>query len=126
MSTRFVIIGALMGFLAVAAGAFGAHGLRETLSEQDLTIYQTAVTYQMYHALALILYGLLARGWQDAPSWPGLALLAGIVIFSGSLYLLVFTGVRKWGMVTPIGGLAFLIGWAGIAYAAWQAARSTG
>lgn len=104
---------ALLGGLAVAAGAFGAHALEDRLSSHYLTVYQTAVQYQMYHALALLAVALLGAVLPDA-AWlrPGAwAFLVGIVLFSGSLYALVFSGVRMLGMITPIGGVAFLVGW---------------
>ncbi len=121
MGSRWIMVGAMLGFLAVGAGAFGAHGLRRVLSETDLGIYQTAVTYQFYHALALVLYGLWMRQHAAAPGWPAVAFVLGVAVFSGSLYLLVLSGVRSWGMVTPIGGVAFLAGWAGFAWSAWRA-----
>ncbi len=99
-------------FLAVALGAFGAHALRGRLTEEMLAVFETGVRYHFYHAL-----GLLAVAWlsEQHPSSlaqaSGWALTAGIVIFSGSLYLLSFTGLRWLGAVTPIGGVAFLAGW---------------
>lgn len=121
MDRVFVVLGATLAGLAVAAGAFGAHGLRARLSPEMLTIFETAVRYQMYHAL-----GLLAVAWATT-RWPGSAapiagwlLVAGIVVFSGSLYVLTLTGVRWLGAITPIGGVAFLAGWALLA---WTVAR---
>jgi uncharacterized membrane protein YgdD (TMEM256/DUF423 family) len=117
----FAWIGAAMGFLAVAAGAFGAHALRSRLTPGDLEIFETAARYQMYHALAL-----LAAAWAVG-RWPGAAahasgwlFLGGTLVFSGSLYLLVLTGQRWLGAVTPIGGLGLLAGWLALA---WTAAR---
>jgi uncharacterized membrane protein YgdD (TMEM256/DUF423 family) len=108
--------GALFGFLAVALGAFGAHGLEGRLSPADLATFETAVRYQMYHALALILVGATAAtlpGFRvRAAGW---AFASGILVFSGSLYLLVLTGHRWLGAVTPLGGVAFLVGWAALA-----------
>jgi uncharacterized membrane protein YgdD (TMEM256/DUF423 family) len=112
-------LGALFSFLGVAAGAFGAHALRNRLPPDLLAIFETGVRYQMYHALALF-----AAAWASAhfssglPAWAGGAFAGGIVIFSGSLYVLAFTGVRAWGAVTPVGGLLFLVGWALLAVAA--------
>lgn len=107
-------VGALAGLLAVMAGAFGAHGLRHVVSERGLEVFQTAVSYQMYHALMLVgaslmpALGLSRRLLTIACGfW-----LAGIVLFSGSLYLLVLTGVHWLGPVTPAGGVCFMIGWA--------------
>ncbi len=112
MARLFLFSGGLFGLLAVAAGAFGAHALRARLDAEDLQIFETAVRYQMYHALALLAVGLLESRWPSALSTAsGWFFLAGIVIFSGSLYVLVLSGARWWGAVTPIGGTAFLVGW---------------
>ena len=120
----FGIFGGAFGFLAVALGAFGAHALRGRLTPADLAIFETGVRYQMYHALALLLVAaLLARGGGGAASLAGWGFTAGIVVFSGSLYLMVFTGQRWLGAVTPIGGLAFLVGWAALT---WTFVRSHG
>ncbi len=108
----FIRLGAGFGFLAVALGAFGTHGLRGVLSLHNMDIFQTAVTYMMYHALALIGFGLL----KPARNWPGFAFASGIVVFSGSLFLIVGTGNLNWGMVTPVGGVLFLAGWAGFLF----------
>src|SRR5690242_12378967 len=116
MDRTFLLIAALAGFTGVALGAFGAHGLRGRLTPEMLAVFETGVRYQMYHALALFGTGLLmARmsGWLIATAaW---AFVAGIVLFSGSLYALAFTGVTMLGAITPIGGLAFLVGWACLA-----------
>ncbi len=108
-----LVAGAMFGLLAVMAGAFGAHGLRRMVSERALEVFQTAVTYQMYHALALVLVAVLAglglsRQLLGAAAW---FYLTGILLFSGSLYLLVFTGYHWLGPVTPLGGVCFMIGW---------------
>jgi uncharacterized membrane protein YgdD (TMEM256/DUF423 family) len=109
----FVLLGIAFAFLAVALGAFGAHALQERLSAADAGIFETAVRYQMYHALALLFVGAAAVRWPGgATTIAGWLFVAGIVVFSGSLYTLVLSGVRAWGMVTPLGGLAFLAGWA--------------
>lgn len=118
MTRHSMTIATVLGFLAVAAGAFGAHALRQRLDADMLAVYQTAVRYQMWHALALLLTGLLL----DRDRRPGLRVaawgyLAGIVLFSGSLYALTLSGVKAWGAVTPFGGIAFLIGWAALATA---------
>jgi uncharacterized membrane protein YgdD (TMEM256/DUF423 family) len=109
----FAAAGAVLGFLGVAAGAFAAHALRSRLSAESLSIFETAVRNQVYHALALVAVALAYDRWP-APqiAWAGVLFLGGVVVFSGSLYLLVLTGVRWWGAVTPLGGLAFLAGWA--------------
>jgi uncharacterized membrane protein YgdD (TMEM256/DUF423 family) len=99
-------------FVAVALGAFGAHGLRNRLSADMLAIFETGVRYQIYHALALLFVGWWSNAHPNA--WvvrAGWAFVLGIVIFSGSLYVLSLSGVRTWGAITPVGGLAFLAGW---------------
>lgn len=114
-----LVAGALFGLLAVMAGAFGAHGLRTVASARELGVFQTAANYQMYHALALVLVALL-HGRGLSTRLLGLAgrfFLAGIVLFSGSLYLLVLTGAHWLGPVTPLGGLCFMVGWALLAAA---------
>jgi len=113
----FGILGASFAFLAVALGAFGAHGLEGRLSPADLATFETAVRYQMYHALGLLLIGVAS--WA-VPGFrgriPGWAFVTGILVFSGSLYVLVLTGQRWLGAVTPLGGLAFLVGWGALAW----------
>ena len=105
--------------LAVAAGAFGAHGLRARLSPESLAIFETAARYQMYHALGLIAAGWAAARWPGAlPHWAGWLFLAGTVLFSGSLYALALTGTRWLGAITPLGGVAFLAGWLCLALSA--------
>ena len=113
MPSTIIAIAAINGFLSVALGAFAAHGLRARLAPDMLAIFQTGVQYQMYHTLAMFGVGLLCMHIQDsallrASAW---AFLAGIVIFSGSLYILSLTGVRWLGAITPIGGVGFLAGW---------------
>ncbi|HEX5705946.1 MAG TPA: DUF423 domain-containing protein [Pyrinomonadaceae bacterium] len=119
MERTFFILGAASAFVGVAAGAFGAHGLKSRLDADMLAVFETGVRYQMYHALAL-----LASAWAAA-RWPGTLanasgwlFVAGTLIFSGSLYVLSLTGARWLGAITPIGGLAFLAGWACLALAA--------
>jgi uncharacterized membrane protein YgdD (TMEM256/DUF423 family) len=115
----FLLIGALAGFTGVALGAFGAHALRTRLSPEMLAVFETGVRYQIYHALAVIATGLIVArsgGWLIVTA--GWLFAAGIVLFSGSLYLLAFTGVTVLGAITPIGGVAFLLGWACLALAA--------
>ena len=111
----FIIAGAVNAFIAVAFGAFGAHALKERLSEKYLAIWETAVQYQMYHAIGLIVIGILMStniiGNVSQLSWAGYLMLAGIVIFSGSLYVLSLSGIGVLGAITPIGGVAFLSAW---------------
>jgi uncharacterized membrane protein YgdD (TMEM256/DUF423 family) len=119
MDKTFLLLGAVAAFLAVILGAFGAHALRGRLSPEMLAVFQTGVQYHMYHALGLILVSATMghlSGWLIQTA--GWCFVAGIVLFSGSLYLLAATGVTILGAITPIGGLAFLIGWACLAFAA--------
>jgi len=120
----FAALGALNALLAVALGAFGAHALRGRLSPELADVYHTASQYQFYHALGLLAIALLlARLPESAPlRSAGWLMLAGIVLFSGSLYVLAITGARWLGAVTPLGGIAFLIAWALVALAALRAA----
>jgi uncharacterized membrane protein YgdD (TMEM256/DUF423 family) len=111
---NLLISAALAALLAVAFGAFGAHGLKSVLSEADMAIYRTAVDYHMWHALGLALIGLLAERYPDARGfrWAGGAMMIGLLLFSGSLYALSLSGLRWLGMITPLGGLSFMAGWA--------------
>ncbi|MEW6444716.1 MAG: DUF423 domain-containing protein [Pseudomonadota bacterium] len=120
----FLLTGALLGGLGVAFGAFGAHGLKKVLSPALLDIYHTAVLYQFLHVFALLAAGLWLRQSPEATGvgLAGWAWLGGILLFSGSLYLYVFSGVHWLAMVTPVGGVLFMIGWLA---AAWAAARAT-
>jgi uncharacterized membrane protein YgdD (TMEM256/DUF423 family) len=121
MDRLFALLGAISAFIAVAAGAFGAHALRARLPADLLAVFETAARYQMYHAL-----GLLAVAWSAA-QWPGALVrsagwlfVGGTVVFSGSLYVLSLTGLRWLGAVTPLGGLLFLGGWAALAAGVWR------
>ncbi len=118
MRSPFLFWAAVLGFLGVAMGAFGAHGLKHILSEHGLDIYKTAVSYQMWHALALGLVAVLPA--HNALRWAGWLFVAGIVLFSGSLYLLALSNLTWLGMITPLGGVAFLTAWALLAYVALQ------
>lgn len=120
MERFFLAAGSISGFLAVALGAFAAHSLRTRLTSHDIEIFQTGVHYQLAHALVLIAVGILIRVFPEASAYgrAGYAFLAGIVIFSGSLYALVLTQLRWFGAITPIGGVCFLIGWLLLAYGA--------
>lgn len=111
-----LIIGAILAFLGVVLGAFGAHALKDKFPEPRYEkIWNTAVEYQMYHALAMVLLGILSMdalfGSSSLLSWAGYVMFAGVIFFSGSLYVLSVTGVKKLGAITPIGGLLFLVGW---------------
>jgi uncharacterized membrane protein YgdD (TMEM256/DUF423 family) len=121
MPRTFLLAGALAGFVGVAFGAFGAHGLRGRLSPDMLAVFETGVRYQMYHALALMLTAALMMTGRiesgRAVAAAGWLFVAGIVLFSGSLYLLAVTGITVLGAITPIGGVAFLLGWACLAIA---------
>jgi len=115
-STALVLAGAVSGFLAVAAGAFGAHALRARLAPDMLAVFETAARYQMTHALALLFVGWVARRRpKSALRLAGWLFVVGTVLFCGSLYGLAFSGARGLGAVTPLGGLAFLAGWIALA-----------
>ncbi|MCO7175078.1 DUF423 domain-containing protein [Sporolactobacillus kofuensis] len=118
----FIVIGAILAFLSVAFGAFGAHVLKARLTEQDLDVFQTGVHYQMFHAIGLIIIGLLTMtvfsGQSTLLSWSGWLMFAGVLLFSGSLYALTLSGVRLLGAITPIGGVAFLVSWVLVVIAA--------
>lgn len=118
----FVVLGSIGALLSVALGAFGAHGLKNILSPQMLANYQTGVQYQMMHALGLICIGIITKwlGPSTILHSAGWLLLAGIIIFSGSLYILSITGITKFGAITPIGGVAFILGWLCLIIAVWK------
>ena len=109
MNKLLVALGAINAGIAVAAGAFAAHGLRERLAARALEIFETGARYQMYHALAMILAAVVATSGARTAGW---IFQGGIVVFSGSLYALALSDVKVLGAITPIGGLAFLLGWA--------------
>ncbi len=116
-----MVIGALSAFVAVAAGAFGAHSLRGRLPADLLDVFETGVRYQMYHALALLGVAWAVGRWPGSTaSWAGWLFAAGTVIFSGSLYVLSLTGQRWLGAITPVGGITLLAGWLLLAWAAWR------
>jgi uncharacterized membrane protein YgdD (TMEM256/DUF423 family) len=117
----FFAAGAIAGFLAVALGAFGAHALKTRLSPEMLNVFEVGVRYHFYHALALLAVAWACTRWPGSlTSASGWLFIAGIVIFSGSLYLLTFSGMRWFGAITPIGGLAFLAGWVLLIVAVWK------
>jgi len=118
-----LVIGSLNAALAVILGAFGAHGLKARVDAQLLAVWQTASEYHFYHALGLLLVGLLAKQFSTAGIvTSGWVMLAGTLVFSGSLYLLVLTGQRWLGAITPIGGTALIIAWLMLA---WSLYKST-
>ena len=113
----WLIVGASLAGVAVLLGAFGAHSLKSKVSPEDLFIFETGVRYHMYHALGLLFIGVIGfQISQDVIQIPAFLFTAGIIIFSGSLYLLVFTNTRWLGAITPIGGLCFIIGWLLLAF----------
>jgi uncharacterized membrane protein YgdD (TMEM256/DUF423 family) len=117
MSRVFALAGALSAFIAVAAGAFGAHALRTRLPPDQLAVFETGARYQMYHALALLAVAWAVTRWPDAVPLraAGWLFIGGTLVFSGSLYLLALTGSRWLGAITPVGGVLFLAGWAALA-----------
>ncbi|MGN7396613.1 DUF423 domain-containing protein [Peribacillus frigoritolerans] len=117
----FIILGALNGFIAVALGAFGAHGLEGKIPDKYLETWQTAVQYQMFHAVGLLVLGLLA-GKMDSPliNWSGWLMLIGIILFSGSLFVLSVTQIKVLGAITPLGGVSFLVAWVLMIIAAYK------
>ncbi|ASS94715.1 DUF423 domain-containing protein [Peribacillus simplex] len=117
----FIILGALNGFIAVAFGAFGAHGLEGKIPDKYLETWQTAVQYQMFHAVGLLVIGLLA-GKISSPliNWSGWLMLIGIILFSGSLFVLSVTQIKVLGAITPLGGVSFLVAWVLMIIAAYK------
>lgn len=118
----FLILGSLNALIGVALGAFGAHGLKTKVAPEMLAVWNTAVLYHLIHALGLLLIGILCQLMPAAPlvKVAGWSILLGVLLFSGSLYALVLTGTKPIGIITPFGGIAFLIGWLLLAIAAWQ------
>lgn len=117
----YLILGSANAMLAVILGAFAAHGLKDRLSVQSLAIFDTAVQYHFYHALGLIIVGLIAT--QIASSgvrYSAWLMLGGMVLFSGSLYILALTGIRQLGMITPLGGLCFIAAWLTLMISIWK------
>lgn len=123
MVQLFWAIAAICGGLSVAAGAFASHALKENLSDRALEIFETGAKYQMYHALALLLVATLllrTEGGQSLLTTAGISFIVGILLFSGSLYTLSLTGIKVLGAITPLGGVAFLVGWGCLAIAAFS------
>lgn len=122
MERTFFLIASLLGGLSVALGAFGAHALRDRIEAGLLANYQTGVTYMFFHALALFVVVIALGKWpvSSLPVWSGWLFVVGIVFFSGSLFVMAFTGQRWLGAITPIGGVAFIAGWLLLAWTAWR------
>ena len=122
MTKLFLMVGTIGGFLSVALGAFAAHALKELLTEQLLATFRTAVEYQFFHSLGLILIALVLSQKPEVKflKVAGIAMITGILLFSGSLYILAFTGLTSFGIITPFGGLAFLIAWLYFSLAVWK------
>ena len=121
MERHFLGLGALSACIAVAAGAFGAHALRDAVTADRLAVWETAARYQMYHALALLVVAYLAEQKSAGPARvSGWLFVAGTVLFSGSLYALTLTGITLLGGITPLGGVAFLAGWLVLAWGVWR------
>lgn len=115
----FLLLGIINGFLAVALGAFGAHGLEGKVTEKMLGVWEKAVTYQMFHSMALLVTGLLVSKIQATSlTSAGWLFFIGIILFSGSLYIYSTTGIKALAMITPLGGVTFLVGWVLLGYAA--------
>ena len=121
MERKWLLIASVFGFLGVVLGAFGAHGLKESLSTYHMDVFKTGVHYHLVHAVVLLIFAVLRNQFKSFPSWPGWCFTFGIIIFSASLYALAISGVSKWGMITPIGGLLFLAGWLGLIFSAIKA-----
>jgi len=121
MIKLWLVLGSVAMFLGVALGAFGAHGLKDVLSQEMKAVYQTAVSYHLIHGLALLWAALAMTKYPQASlAFAAGAFFVGIILFSGSLYALSITGISRLGMITPFGGLAFLVGWGAIAFSAFK------
>lgn len=121
MSKTILMIASIFLALAVAIGAFGAHGLKPQLTAEMLNTYKTGVEYHFYHALGLLFVGILAYVMPSGfLNWSALFLAAGIILFSGSLYMLAITGIKWLGAITPLGGLSFITGWILLLVAVWK------
>lgn len=119
----FLATAAVFGGLSVVGGAFASHALKERLTDRALAIFETGARYQMYHALALLLVALLLSRTQESPTFfalAGWAFIAGTIVFSGSLYALSLTDIKWLGAITPLGGVAYIVGWGCLAVAAWS------
>ncbi|TDV60557.1 DUF423 domain-containing protein [Pseudomonas sp. LP_7_YM] len=126
MLRTFLMLAAFFGFTGVALGAFAAHGLKNRLTAEYLAIFHTGVLYQLIHTLAIFGVAILATRIQGRLiTYAGVAFTLGILLFSGSLYLLTLTGISKLGIITPIGGLCLLIGWFILGWTAWRLGLDT-
>lgn len=126
MLRTFLMLASFFGFTGVALGAFAAHGLRNRLTPEYLAVFHTGVLYQLIHALAIFGVALLAMQIQGRlVTYAGISFTLGIILFSGSLYLMTLTGATKLGIITPIGGLFFLLGWAILGWTAWRLGLET-
>jgi len=120
MERWFGVLGAVFGALGVGLGAFGAHGLKDRVEESSIAVWQTAASYQMWHALALLAVAwVISESSSTAARVSGISFTLGILVFSGSLYVLVLSGQKWLGAITPLGGLAFIVGWISLAVALW-------
>lgn len=118
----FLLLGSLFASLTILLGAFGAHFLKEKISSEQLVVFEIATRYMMYHSFGLLFYGILGYlQFKDAVVVPGVLMIIGIVIFSGSLYLVSLGGFKKFGMVTPIGGVVLIVSWLSFAYNIYKA-----
>lgn len=123
MAQLFMVTASILAGLSVAAGAFASHALKPQLSERAMEIFETGAKYQMYHALALLFVGLAITQTETPSIWlrvAGFAFIAGVLLFSGSLYTLSLSGIKVLGAIAPIGGAAFLLGWGCLAVATWK------
>ncbi|KUP26360.1 DUF423 domain-containing protein [Paenibacillus sp. DMB5] len=120
MQRKFMAWGAILAMLSVMIGAFGAHMLKTVISSDDLAVYETGVHYHMVHAIGLLVIAVLIGQWGESARlrWAGWLLIAGIVLFSGSLYVLSISGITILGAITPLGGVCFIAGWVSLA---WEA-----
>ncbi len=125
MRPNWIALGALSGALAVILGAFGAHGLKDRISSEDLDIWRTGVLYEALHAAALVLFGLF-QDRRRTGSGPGWAFLSGSLVFSGTLYAIALGGPRALGAITPVGGLLLIAGWLGFAVQALRSGKASG
>ena len=120
MQRQLLITGAICAMLAVILGAFAAHGLKQSLGDYEKAIWQTAVDYQVYHSLGILLVALIGRVFDIETNKIGWLMFIGILLFSGSLYALSLTGLKSLGMITPLGGLSFIIAWGWLALRLWS------